>query len=104
MENFNDKFLNICFKLGKVIFSILLLLALIVTVILWGNTAIQFVGKQNVQITYKYQSKPIFDEYIGMAEKDNQEETSFNNTKEKKMTKLWILLRILPKQKVFLKM
>lgn len=83
MENFNDKFLNVCFKLGKVIFSALLLLALIVTVILWVNTGVKFVKEQSIQMTYKYESKPVFEEFAGIKKQTTQKETTQKETTEK---------------------
>lgn len=60
---FNDKFLNVCFKIGKVIFSFLLLIALIVTVVLWCKTGISFSEVKNTKVTYNYDVKKIVDDF-----------------------------------------
>lgn len=57
--NFNDKFLNVCFKIGKVLFSILLVISLCSTVWLFVNTAIKLDAVNNTKVEFKYNVKNI---------------------------------------------
>lgn len=60
--NLNDKFLNVCFKLGKVIFSVLLLIALIVTLVLWVNTGFSYSQSNKIKVKYEYNVKNIIND------------------------------------------
>lgn len=57
--NFNDKFLNVCFTIGKTVFSILLLLALVVTIILWVNLGLNYLHSTDQKLSYKYNADEI---------------------------------------------
>lgn len=57
--NFNDKFLNVCFAIGKTVFSVLLLLALIVTIILWVNLGLNYLHSTDQKLSYKYNADEI---------------------------------------------
>lgn len=60
----NDKFLNTCFKVGKILFSFLLLISLIITLIFWINTAISYTKSNNINVEFKYDAnKVIYDMY-----------------------------------------
>lgn len=74
--NFNDKFLNVCFKIGKVLFSILLIISLIITVVLFCKTGFTALKQNNVHMTYQYDTKPIFNEIIGISKPAQQNEIS----------------------------
>ena len=54
-----DKFLNLCFKTGKVIFSVLLVISMIVAVVMLGQTASDTIKLQDIKVTYKYDVKQI---------------------------------------------
>lgn len=58
----NDKFLNVCFKLGKIIFSILLLIALIVSIVFWVKTGISYSEINKIKPNYTYNVKNIVHE------------------------------------------
>lgn len=57
--NFSDKFLSFCFKIGKVIFSFLLLIAMVVTLILWVKTGIDYYESSKIKIHYDFNVKSI---------------------------------------------
>lgn len=97
--NFNDKFLNVCFKLGKIIFSFLLLLALVITVLLWVNTGIKAVNEKNIHMTYQYASKPVFDEFAGVSKPEKKKETSQDKTTNEEVDKALEILAKFAKDK-----
>ncbi len=70
---FNDKFLNVCFKIGKVTFSILLLLSLLVTLLLWINIGVLYLNSANHKATYKYDVKKIIQSEIDNLQKPQKE-------------------------------
>jgi hypothetical protein len=62
--NFNDKFLNLCFKVGKMLFSVLLVLAIITTICLFGRTAYLALKTNSNTITYNYEAKSLLNEML----------------------------------------
>jgi len=70
---FNDKFLNVCFKIGKVTFSILLLLSLLVTLLLWINIGGLYLNSANHKATYKYDVKKIIQSEMDNLQKPQKE-------------------------------
>lgn len=84
--NFNDKFLNVCFAIGKTVFSVLLLLALIVTIILWVNLGLNYLHSTDQKLSYKYNADEIvFNTYaddLGLK-KETKPATVEKQSKEK---------------------
>lgn len=62
--NFNDKFLNFCFKAGKVLFSVLLVLAMLTTICLFGRTVYLALKTNSNTVTYKYDAELLLDEML----------------------------------------
>lgn len=55
--NFNDKFLNVCFKIGKVGMSILLVILVLVGIGFIFNASYKTVKMNNIPLEYKFQSE-----------------------------------------------
>lgn len=89
--NFNDKFLNVCFKAGKILFSFLLLIALIVTIVMWCKTGITFGEESSAKVKYSYDVKNIvqnlYAEDLGVKtetiSKQEHEEESVSKDRQK---------------------
>lgn len=62
--NFNDKFLNLCFKAGKLLFSVLLVLAIITTLCLFGRTTYLALKTNSNTVTYNYEAKSLLNEML----------------------------------------
>ena len=83
--SFNDKFLNLCFKVGKILFSVLLVIAALTVLYFAVTSAVNTCKLNNLkptyhydvinQLTIKYASEGIFD--------NNQIKKSVNNTPQK---------------------
>lgn len=52
--NFNDKFLNVCFKMGKVLFSILLVISLGICLFMFFKTLGNTIKVKNIKMKYNY--------------------------------------------------
>lgn len=60
--NFNDKFLNVCFKIGKVFLSIALVLVVLAGFGILYKIANDSVKMNNIPLEYKFSDEPIDDE------------------------------------------
>ncbi len=83
----NDKFLNVCFKLGKIIFSILLLIALIVSIVFWVKTGISYSEINKIKPNYTYNVKYIVHERYADELGLKHEEVKQEEKTEKKADK-----------------
>ena len=82
--NFNDKFLNVCFKMGKVLFSGLLILSLLTSVIFLCRSAYQAVKVNQTNITYKYDVYDAFNNlYSDIFNVEDLTENNNSNTESK---------------------
>lgn len=59
--NFNDKFLNVCFKTGKILSSVLLVISLLITIGLLWNSCSQAFKVNSINVTYNYDVHNAFD-------------------------------------------
>lgn len=59
--NFNDKFLNVCFKTGKILSSVLLVISLLITIGLLWNSCSQAFKVNSINVTYNYDVNNAFD-------------------------------------------
>jgi len=79
--NFNDKFLNVCFKIGKILFSLLLVISLFVTVWMFGKTGIAAIKENNVKINTTYNTKElIYEQYHDVWELSDKETAKSEET------------------------
>jgi len=85
--NFNDKFLNVCFKIGKIFFSILLIISLFSTVWLFVNTAIKMNAVNNTKVEFKYNAKHIVQDLYASDMGVNVSKTEDNSISDKKISK-----------------
>ncbi len=77
--NFNDKFLNLCFKLGKILFSILLVISLIISIVLLCDSGIKAYKASKVELTYSYDVHNAFNNlYSDMFSLADTEKTQNN--------------------------
>lgn len=84
--NFNDTFLNLCFKLGKVLFSILLVISLIISAVLLCDAGIKTYKTSKIVLTYDYDvHKAFYNLYpeFGIAKPKEQNNTNKNSNVKK---------------------
>lgn len=62
---FNDKFLNVCFKSGKILFSFLLIVALITSLVFLCQSGYKAVKASQVKMTYDYKIADAFKTLYG---------------------------------------
>lgn len=73
-----DKFLNFCFKTGKILFSVLLIISLIVSLVTLCQTGIETVKLNNIKISYNYNIKQLV---YNDAHQTKKQKTDINTNK-----------------------